>query len=100
MAGEYYEGIGRRKTSSARVRLHVGGTGSIVVNDKPAEEYFGREIDLRKLKAPLLVAGAENAFNVTVKVEGGGITGQADSSAMCRARALVVSSHECKGTWR
>jgi small subunit ribosomal protein S9 len=100
MAGEYYEGIGRRKTSSARVRLHVGGTGSIVVNDKPAEEYFGREIDLRKLKVPLQIAGAENSFNVTVKVVGGGITGQADATAMGVARALVVSNPELKATLR
>ena len=49
---EYYEGIGRRKTSSARVRLHVGGTGGIVVNDKPANVYFGREIDADVTEMP------------------------------------------------
>ena len=41
MTGQYYEGIGRRKTSTARVRLHTGGTGTITVNEKPATEYFG-----------------------------------------------------------
>jgi len=100
MADQYYEGIGRRKTSSARVRLHTGGTGTITVNDKPATEYFGREVDVLNLLTPLKLVGAENRFDVTVKVSGGGTTGQADAVAMGVARALLTSDPELKSVLR
>lgn len=98
--GQYYEGIGRRKTSTARVRLHTGGTGTIMVNEKPASEYFGRESDVLNLQTPLKIVGAEARFDVTVKVAGGGSTGQADAVAMGVARALVVSDPELKAVLR
>ncbi len=98
--GQYYEGIGRRKTSTARVRLHTGGTGTITVNEKPAGEYFGRESDVLNLQTPLKIVGAEARFDVTVKVAGGGSTGQADAVAMGVARALVVSDPELKAVLR
>ena len=79
MSGQYYEGIGRRKTSTARVRLHTGGTGAITVNDKPVDEYFGRQTDAQNVAAPLKLAGVDQRFDVTVKVSGGGDTGQADA---------------------
>ena len=100
MADQYYEGIGRRKTSSARVRLHTGGTGTITVNDKPATEYFDREVDVLNLLTPLKLVGAENRFDVTVKVSGGGTTGQADAVAMGVARALLTSDPELKSVLR
>ena len=96
MAGQYYEGIGRRKTSTARVRLHTGGTGAITVNDKPVEQYFGRAVDAQNVAAPLKLAGAEKRFDVTVKVSGGGDTGQADAAAMGVARALLKADAELK----
>jgi small subunit ribosomal protein S9 len=96
MAGQYYEGIGRRKTSTARVRLHTGGTGTITVNDKPVAEYFGRDVDAQNVAAPLKLVGAEQRFDVTVKVSGGGDTGQADAVAMGVARALLESDPELK----
>ncbi len=89
MAGEYFEGVGRRKTSVARVRLVPGGDG-IVVNDKPAEAYFGREIDRIQLAAPLAAAGVQGRYAVTVKVKGGGVTGQAVAIQMGLARALLA----------
>ena len=98
--GQYYEGIGRRKTSTARVRLHTGGTGTITVNEKPATEYFGRESDVINLQTPLKLVGAEARFDVTVKVAGGGSTGQADAVAMGVARALVISDPELKAVLR
>ncbi len=98
--GQYYEGIGRRKTSTARVRLHTGGTGSITVNEKPATEYFGRESDVLNLQTPLKLVGAEARFDVTVKVAGGGSTGQADAVAMGVARALIISDPELKAVLR
>ena len=96
MSGQYYEGIGRRKTSTARVRLHTGGTGEITVNDKPVDQYFGRQTDAQNVAAPLKLAGAEQRFDVTVKVSGGGDTGQADAVAMGVARALLEVDAELK----
>jgi small subunit ribosomal protein S9 len=96
MAGQYYEGIGRRKTSQARVRLHTEGTGAITVNDKPVGEYFGRQADAQNVAAPLRLAGVDQRFDVTVKVSGGGDTGQADAVAMGVARALIASDPELK----
>ncbi len=96
MADQYYEGVGRRKTSTARVRLHTGGTGTITVNDKPVDEYFGRPTDAQHVSTPLKLAGAEKRFDVTAKVSGGGDTGQADAVAMGVARALLVSDPELK----
>ncbi|HLF27906.1 MAG TPA: 30S ribosomal protein S9 [Anaerolineae bacterium] len=89
MAGEYYEGVGRRKTSVARVRLIPGGS-HIVVNDKPADQYFGREIDRYMLLSPLVATGTQGQYSVSVKVEGGGITGQAEAVRMGVARALLA----------
>ena len=96
MSGQYYEGIGRRKTSTARVRLHTGGTGAITVNDKPVVEYFGRQTDAQNVAAPLKLAGVDQRFDVTAKVSGGGDTGQADAVAMGVARALLESDPELK----
>jgi small subunit ribosomal protein S9 len=85
---EYYEGIGRRKASTARVRLHIGGTGNIIVNDKPVEEYFTREHDFKQLLQVMVVTGTEGRYNITAQVQGGGITGHAAAVRMGLARAL------------
>ncbi len=100
MAEQYYEGVGRRKTSTARVRLYVGGTGSVVVNDKPGEQYFSREADRVTVLAPLKVTGNEARFNVSIRVEGGGVTGQADAVQMGMARALLKVDPEFRATLR
>ena len=100
MTGQYYEGVGRRKTSTARVRLHTGGTGAITVNDKPADVYFGRQMDVMNIVTPLKLVGAESRFDITVKVAGGGETGQSDAVAMGVARALIVSDPELKSVLR
>ncbi len=96
MAAQYYEGVGRRKTSTARVRLHTDGTGAITVNDKPVDEYFGRQTDAQSVAAPLRLAGVDQRFDVTVRVRGGGDTGQADAVAMGVARALLEVDPELK----
>lgn len=85
----YYEGLGRRKTASARVRLHTGSDSSFVVNDKPVEDYFSRDIDQVFISEALKVTGTEGRFKVTVKVEGGGVTGQAGAVRLGVARALL-----------
>lgn len=86
---QYYEGIGRRKEATARARLYPQGSGHVLINDKPVNEYFGREIDLIAVHAPLKLTGADARFNVSVKVTGGGITGQAEATRMAIARALL-----------
>jgi len=87
---EYVEGVGRRKTASARVRLYPG-TGDIVVNDKPMAAYFGRDLDRMAVRLPLAVTGTENSFNVSVHVMGGGDGGQAAAVRLGIARALCLS---------
>ena len=89
MAVQYYEGIGRRKESSARVRL-MSGSGRFIVNDRPAEEYFPRTGDLEAILGPMGASGQDRAtFDITVVVRGGGVTGQTDSVKLGLARALV-----------
>ena len=78
------------------MRLHTGGTGSITVNEKPVDQYFGRATDAQNVATPLKLAGVENRFDVTVKVSGGGDTGQSDAAAMGVARALLESDPELK----
>ena len=100
MSTQYYEGIGRRKTATARVRLWTGGNGTVIVNDKPAEEFLPREGDLDLALEPLRAVGQEKAYNVTVKVQGGGITGQRDAIRLGIARALLKIEPEWRSTLR
>jgi small subunit ribosomal protein S9 len=94
MAVQYYEGIGRRKESTARVRV-MNGNGSIVVNDKPGEAYFTRLGDMELIVAAFQAIGADRGtFDVTVKVNGGGVTGQTSSVLLGLARALVKLNPE------
>ena len=87
MADQYYEGVGRRKAATARVRIYPGGDGSVLINDKPGQVYLSRLGDLENAIAPLQVV--EGGFNVTVKVNGGGDTGQSDAIKLGVARALL-----------
>lgn len=93
---QYYEGVGRRKRASARVRIYPGGEGKIIVNDKPAEEYFPRVGDHTTLVKPLELTGSLGRFDVTVVVRGGGITGQVDACQMGLARALLKYDEEMR----
>ena len=95
----YYYGTGRRKSATAQVRLYPEGNG-IVVNEKPAEEYFSRQIDLLRVKEPLVVTGMEGKFRVTVRVNGGGISGQAGAVRHGIARALLEADPELRPTLR
>jgi len=99
MAEDYYYGSGGRKETTAQVRLYPGGNG-IIVNEKPAEEYFSREIDLFHLKQPLVVTGMEGKFRITVRVRGGGISGQAEAIRHGIARALLQADPELRPTLR
>ncbi|MCC6146409.1 MAG: 30S ribosomal protein S9, partial [Anaerolineaceae bacterium] len=79
MSVHYYEGIGRRKESTARVRI-MSGSGVFTVNEKSLEEFFTRFGDPEVILSPLASAGYERQrYDVSVKVEGGGVTGQTDA---------------------
>lgn len=85
---QYYEGIGRRKESSARVRV-AAGSGKFTVNDKEAAVFFPRFGDVESILRPFNAVGQEsNKYDVTVVVNGGGVAGQVDSVRLGIARAL------------
>ena len=86
-------GTGRRKSSIARVRL-VSGKGVITINDKSVDEYLPSEILKTIVKQPLNVTATEGKFDVIVKVEGGGLSGQAGAIRHGLARALVAANEE------
>jgi small subunit ribosomal protein S9 len=90
MAVQYYEGIGRRKQSTARVRL-MAGTGEFVVNGKSIGDYFPRIGD-KELILAAFHAASENPvqYDVTVMVNGGGVTGQTGAVKLGLARALIL----------
>jgi len=89
MAVQYYEGIGRRKESTARVRI-MAGSGRFIVNEKTVEAYFNRFGDVKDIMEPLETAGENpSAMDITVVVKGGGVTGQTYSVRLGLARALV-----------
>lgn len=89
MAVQYFEGVGRRKESTARVRL-MTGNGQFVVNEKPADAYFTRLGDMDSILSPMKAAGQDTAtYDITVVVKGGGVTGQTESVQLGIARALT-----------
>jgi small subunit ribosomal protein S9 len=100
MANQYYEGIGRRKEAKARVRLWPGGDGSVLINDKAGDDFLPRSGDMELALAPLRVVGQEGAYNITVKINGGGISGQRDAIKLGIARALLEIEPEWRGVLR
>lgn len=86
----YYYGTGRRKNAIARVRIYPGD-GTITVNDKAPLHYFGRRILEMVVVEPLKLTESQKRFNVSVKVNGGGMTGQAGAVQHGIARALVAA---------
>ncbi len=95
---QFVEGVGRRKTSTARARLYAGGSGKVLINDKDAATYFSRTEDVAAVSAPLVMTGASARFNVSVHVGGGGITGQAIASRLAVARALLLVDAEYRAS--
>ena len=87
---QYYEAIGRRKESTARVRV-ASGTGAFTVNDKEATVYFPRIGDLQDVLRAFNAVGQDaNKYDITVKVNGGGVSGQTEAVRLGLARALVL----------
>jgi small subunit ribosomal protein S9 len=89
MANQYHEGIGRRKTSTARVRI-TSGSGKLMVNGKEGQVYFPRQGDLDNAMAPLRAVGMESKLDVTATVSGGGISGQTGAVRRGLALALIA----------
>lgn len=89
----FFQGTGRRKTSIARVRL-VPGEGTVVVNGKPLDEYFGRDGATEQATLPFTVTNMARRFNAMIKVEGGGVSGQVGAIAHGIARALLQVDRE------
>jgi small subunit ribosomal protein S9 len=88
MAETYFEGVGRRKASTARVRV-MSGAGEFTVNGKTLDEYFPRLGDAKAILAPLEVTESKASVNVSAIVKGGGATGQTGAVLMGLARALA-----------
>nr|YP_010938198.1 ribosomal protein S9 [Meringosphaera mediterranea]WLD05711.1 ribosomal protein S9 [Meringosphaera mediterranea]WLD05879.1 ribosomal protein S9 [Meringosphaera mediterranea]WLD06099.1 ribosomal protein S9 [Meringosphaera mediterranea] len=89
-----FYGIGRRKQATAQVLLKVG-TGKLMINGKPGELYLQENtLYLNKVNNPFEVLGIENEYDVNVKAQGGGLTGQTDAIALGIARALTELNPE------
>jgi small subunit ribosomal protein S9 len=87
-AQTYNSGTGRRKTAVARVRL-LPGEGEIVINGRSLLEHFGAAIDEADVRMPFRVTNTDGRYNAMIKVEGGGVTGQAGAIRHGIARALL-----------
>ena len=92
-------GTGRRKSSTARVFLRKG-SGNITVNDRPLDEFFGRETARMIVRQPLELTQTLDKFDVVVTAVGGGITGQAGAIRLGVARALVEYDESLKASLR
>ena len=88
-------GTGRRKTAAARVYMK-SGTGKITVNERPLDEFFGRETGRMIVRQPLELVQLANKFDITVSVAGGGITGQAGAIRHGITRALIEYDEELR----
>lgn len=88
---KYFYGLGRRKSATARARLFAG-KGSTTINDKPAAEYFsGNKTQLAEITDPLALVAKQNDYDITIKVNGGGLAGQVDAIKLAISKALTVA---------
>jgi small subunit ribosomal protein S9 len=97
--GQFHYGTGRRKTAVARVFLR-SGSGAIVVNDKPVDEFFSRETGRMVVRQPLVLTNHLNTFDIMVNVHGGGESGQAGAVRHGISRALVAYDDTLKPALR
>jgi len=96
---EVYLGTGRRKSSTARVRIQ-SGAGTITVNQRPLDEYFGRETARMIVRQPLVLLDMEGKFDINVNVQGGGGSGQAGAIRHGITRALLAYDEELRPSLR
>jgi small subunit ribosomal protein S9 len=93
---QYFEGIGRRKSATARVRISRG-SGTFVINEKPLAEYFPTERDTNTVTEPLnVLSGSRSDYDISALVKGGGMIGQADSVRLGLARAILKMDPELR----
>jgi len=97
---EYHKALGRRKEATARVRLIPNGSGKIVVNGKPLEQFFTVEWNRQSILSPLIAVGANTDYDVSAKVEGGGVAGQAIAVRHGIARCLLLVNEDFRKTLR
>jgi len=96
--GTYFYGLGRRKSATARARLYAG-KGSLIINEKPAAEYFdGNKTHLAEVTDPLALVGKQKDYDVTVRVAGGGTAGQVDAIKLAIAKALTLAHSDLRST--
>ncbi len=96
--GKYFYGLGRRKSATARARLYKG-KGSVTINDKPAADYLdNNKTLLAEITDPLAVVNKQKEFDVTIKVQGGGISGQVDAIKLAIAKAITVDAPDLRST--
>lgn len=94
----YFYGLGRRKASTARARL-MGGKGAVTVNGKKAEDYFcGNQAWLAELVQPLQLIGKDKDYDISLRVTGGGLSGQVDASKLAISKALAGMNDDLRGT--
>ena len=96
MAKVQYMGTGRRKTSVARVRL-VPGSGTVTINKREIENYFGLETLITIVNQPLVLTNTKNSYDVIVNVHGGGLSGQAGAIRHGISRALLKADETLRG---
>lgn len=95
----YFYALGRRKTSTARVRLQKSKSGTIIINDKPATDYLAsNQALLHELERPFMALEQENNFKIEAKVTGGGHAGQIDAMRLGIAKALVELNPDYRQT--
>ena len=92
----YFYGTGRRKSSVARVRIYEGGSGNITINDKPIDEYFGTQTLKLVVRQPLELTETTGKFDIIVRTNGGGVSGQAGAVRHGISRALLLFNPELR----
>lgn len=94
----YFYGLGRRKSATARARLFKG-KGNVTINDKPAADYLSdNKTLLAEVTDPLALVGKQKEFDVTIRVNGGGLAGQVDAIKLAIAKALTVGHADLRST--
>ena len=93
---KYYYGTGRRKSSVARVRVYENGTGSIIINGRDIDNYFGLDTLKLVVNQPLVAADLVGKVDVVVTVAGGGVSGQAGAIRLGISRALLTLNPELR----
>lgn len=95
---KYFYGLGRRKAATARARLYKG-KGNVTINDKPAAEYLDKNTTLlAEVTDPLALVGKQKDFDITIRVSGGGLSGQVDAIKLAIAKALTVAHGDLRST--